>query len=84
MINYTSITPMQMSFYLSANNWKFKTEDNLFQVWRSVHKGNELEVHVPLHPDWADYSRRLKETISLLAQIEARDAFEVVEEIKEF
>lgn len=63
-----TIGPATLQGYLLSRRWALK-EDPFSPVF-AVYERNGVMVDVPLHPEYADYSRRVGEVIELVAQTE--------------
>ena len=65
---YRSIHPAILQEYLRRGSWDFK-EDSSAQTF-ALYERNGVAVDVPLHPEYADYARRVEEVIELVAQVD--------------
>ena len=68
------LTPSNVSAYLAANGWHHEQARNAdvavtSSTWT---KGDDLEVSLPLRPDYLDYRRRMAEVIDTLRRVEER------------
>lgn len=61
-----SIHPAILQEYLRGRNWLFN-EGSSGQIF-ALYERNDVVVDVPLHPEYADYARRVEEAVELVAQ----------------
>lgn len=74
------VVPKYLEAYLRARHWSLFDEQARYTLWASKEHG-EREVLVPLHRDYADYSRRLAEAVRTLEDVEERPASLIIQDL---
>lgn len=77
------LTPSNVSAYLAANGWRHEQARNAdvavtSSTWT---KDGDLEVSLPLRPDYLDYRRRMAEVIDTLRRAEERPKTEILADV---
>jgi hypothetical protein len=77
------LLPTSVSAYLAANGWQQQSSNSTDSATAAViwTKGNELEVSLPLRPDYLDYRQRMREVIDTLRKVEERPKSQVIADV---
>lgn len=77
-----SIKPDIVEGYISVKKDYYKDfNDNVISIYRNRNNKN-LQIKIPLRPDYSDYSLLLNDTIQSIAEIEKRSVGEIITNLK--
>lgn len=73
-----SIKPLAIRAYLEANGWEY------VGAWRTsgwIFSRGDEEIFIPNRDDYADYARRVQETLELLSELNEQTQLDVFNQI---
>ncbi|MBG1271255.1 hypothetical protein [Nostoc sp. WHI] len=79
-----SINPLEVASYLETQGWKEQSQINdIASVWTlELGQGDNVEILLPLNPEFRDFSARMSEVLQNLEIVENRSQLEIITNLK--
>ncbi|MBO1055060.1 MAG: hypothetical protein HEQ27_00415 [Dolichospermum sp. JUN01] len=79
-----SINPLEVAGYLRTQGWQQKSQINdIASIWTlEVGQGENVEILLPLNPDFRDFTTRMLEVLQNLEIVEHRSQLEIINNLK--
>ncbi|MDZ8084570.1 MAG: hypothetical protein RMY16_03090 [Nostoc sp. DedQUE12b] len=79
-----SINPLEVASYLEIQGWKEQRQiNNIASIWTlEIAQGGNVEILLPLNPEFRDFSARMKEVLQNLEIVENRSQLEIITNLK--
>ncbi|MBE9258926.1 MULTISPECIES: hypothetical protein [Aphanizomenonaceae] len=79
-----SINPLEVAGYLRTQGWQQKSQINdIASIWTlEVGQGENVEILLPLNPDFRDFTTRMMEVLQNLEIVEHRSQLEIINNLK--
>lgn len=79
-----SINPLEVASYLETQGWKEQRQINdIASVWTlELAQGDNVEILLPLNPEFRDFSARMREVLQNLEIVENRSQLEIITNLK--
>jgi hypothetical protein len=79
-----SINPLEVAGYLRTQGWQQKSQINdIASIWTlEVGQGENVEILLPLNPDFRDFTTRMIEVLQNLEIVEHRSQLEIINNLK--
>ncbi|MHC0063349.1 hypothetical protein ACWATR_10525 [Nostoc sp. UIC 10890] len=79
-----SINPLEVASYLEIQGWKEQRQINdIASVWTlEIAQGGNVEILLPLNPEFRDFSARMREVLQNLEIVENRSQLEIITNLK--
>lgn len=79
-----SINPLEVAGYLTTQGWQQKSQINdIASIWTlEVGQGENVEILLPLNPDFRDFTTRMLEVLQNLEIVEHRSQLEIINNLK--
>ncbi|MFN6529435.1 hypothetical protein [Nostoc sp. ChiSLP03a] len=79
-----SISPLEVASYLETQGWKQQRQINdIASVWTlELAQGDNVEILLPMNPEFRDFSARMSEVLQNLEIVENRSQLEIITNLK--
>ncbi|MEH2420355.1 MAG: hypothetical protein V7K48_05235 [Nostoc sp.] len=79
-----SINPLEVASYLETQGWKEQSQINdIASVWTlELGQADNVEILLPLNPEFRDFSARMSEVLQNLEIVENRSQLEIITNLK--
>jgi hypothetical protein len=79
-----SINPLEVASYLEIQGWNKQRQINdIASIWTlELAEGDNVEILLPLNPEFRDFSARMKEVLQNLEIVENRSQLEIITNLK--
>jgi hypothetical protein len=79
-----SLNPLEVARYLRLQGWQEKSQiNNVASIWiLELPQGGDVEILLPLKPEFRDFAARMGEVLQNLELVENRSQLEIINNLK--
>jgi len=77
----SDLRPSEIEKYLRSKSWTRQADAESGTIWIYSADGEEVDVFVPKHPEYADYERRIGDLVAAIGALEGRAGTSVIRDL---